>query len=367
MNKKEKNKKVKKPMSSKKFTVFCVLMGIVSAITGAVGGYFLYNIFKPETKYETGYVDYYAINERVKTNKNQELKQLFKDDPYNLANYAFYNFGNKKYSLSLSNGIVNNISGDQNVRAITLNYDGDCFNQNISATTGGGPIKINTAYRFYDLNKDDDKNYSMEAYENKLESDWKEGLKPTRTYSYDQYINDYGKLLKGNYVVDNNDKYVSNNYSDYKKGANYLISGATIYQIYDTAVEASKIENTDDGYKILISLDASKACSYYMRQIKKNGGMTKNPTFTSSINLEVNLDKNYNLVSTHSNESYNVILGAQVTCKASFDIYYYSSDEVIKFNNGSNNVSINIPSISEKFPISLNRDSENNLKIDFVE
>ena len=215
---KTKEKKVKAPMSSKKYTILMSIFGVLCCLAGGVGGYFLYNIFKPEMKYESGYIDYISLEKRASNKKNANLDVEFKADPYNLANLAFYNFGNSKYSLTLSSGLVRNISGDQNVKAVTLGDNGDFFNQNISATTGGGPIQINTAYRFYDLNKDDNKDYQMTAYENKLESDWKKDLKPSRTYTYDQYIDDYGKLLKGNYIVDNSDKYISNNLSQYKNG-----------------------------------------------------------------------------------------------------------------------------------------------------
>lgn len=360
---KTKEKKPKTPMSSKKYTILMSIFGVLSCLAGGVGGYFLYNIFKPETKYETGFVDYTSLEKRAASKKNANLDVEFKADPYNLANLAFYNFGNSKYSLTLSNGLVRNISGDQNVKAVTFGDNGDFFNQNISATTGGGPIQINTAYRFYDLNKDDNKDYQMIAYENKLESDWKKDLKPSRTYTYDQYIEDYGKLLKGNYIVDNSDKYISNNLSQYKNGSNNLVSGAFIYQMFDEAVNSSKLERIDNGYKILISLDAQKACSYYIRQIKKNGGMSKNPTFTTDISIEVILDKEYKLVSTHSEEAYNVILGAQVSCNATMDINYYASENPIKLNNNGVDVEMKIPSIEEKFPVYLDRD----LTLKFVE
>lgn len=302
---------------------------------GLVGGYFLYGLLAPEQEYTVDSNDLLSIKNRG--DESEDYLETFASDPYNLANYAFVKFGESEKTLTLSSGLVENFSGDQEVKAATL-FDGTtAFNQNISATSEGAMISVNTAFRFYD-----DLNGSITAYENKVAEDWTAESQPTGTYAYDEYIETFGKLNKNQYCVDEEGDYIDDEFTE-----GYVnINGAFIYEITESSVLNCIVKENSETYTITMELDPSYACYYYARQVKYTGGLDKNPTFTDTINVELTTDKELNLITSFVSETYTVTkVGVRVECEATMRTNYYSSNTDIVINNKT----VSVPAMDEDF------------------
>lgn len=353
--KKTKEKKEKSPMVKKSiFIITCSCVAVGSAAIGGVGTYFIYGLFKPEMSYEVDFVDYKKLEQRL--NSGKDFKVEFKDDQYNIINAALLKFGEKKQSLIMSNATVDNFSGSQHVKAITF-YDNlsdsnkrQAFNQNVSFTDESAIIKINTAFRFYD-NGDE----KISSYEKNLPKDWKKDIKIDREYTYDEYIQEYGKLNRGIYVVNNDEHYLGD-------GLNIdgnIITGGCIYQISKKSVKNLTLKDLDNNQtEIKVELYSKYACTYYSRQIKKNGTLTKKPKFEETISASFIVDNNLNLISSTASENYTVNKGIDVTCNATFYNRFFSSDEQLVVENEN----IKIPAMGEQFAISM--DEKGNINKD---
>lgn len=343
--KKNEEVKDKKTVSSgkKKFIISCFLIGIISAFIGGVGGYFLYQVIKPDALYAKDFNDLLSLEKRAQSSEN--LLEEFKEDQYNLINLAMLRYSKHRNTLALGSNTVDNFSGNQHVKTATINTNGRAFNQNISSTDPGAIVSINTAYRFYDENDG-----KIIAYENSFPTEWTSDTVPTKEYTYNEYINTYGKLHHGSYVVDKNGNYISDDLTSEGK----QVSAVTIYQITKNSVKNCILTENESTYVFNLELYSSYACYYYSTLMKKNGGLSKNPRFDETLSMEFVLDKDFNLFSSSSTETYSVTLGIEVSCiGTSYTRYFASNDDLYV-----NDVKVEIPSIDEDFALSINEKGE---------
>ena len=339
----KREKKVKKTYS---LVILSCVTGILCGGAGLVGGYFLYTTLKPEVQYQAEVNDLRSVQARG--DASTDLLATFENDPYNLANYAMLKFSQRRTTMQVGYTSAINFSAAQNVYSITINTKDRTYNQSISDTEPGSFIEIATAFRFYD-NHDE----IVTAYEYDVPSDWVPGLEPTKVYTYNEYMQTYGKLNQGLYVIDDDKNYVT---SDYTQTENELISGVTIFQITKKSVKESKVTQREDGkYEVSMTLYSNRACYYSSRNIKANGRLPKNPTFQETVNATYVLDENFNLYSSFQEEDYRVTLGVEVdvTTDGTTRYFYSDTDELIV-----NGTKVEIPEIDEELPFFINSKGE---------
>lgn len=346
----KKSKKNKKPKKLYSLIIISIVTGICCGGVGLVGGYMIYNEFlKPEATYDTGVSSGLNTLEK-RAEGSTDLLKTFEEDPYNLVNYSMIKFARKRTSLIISANVAKNMSGNQNVTAATINTPNRTFNENISSTEEGAMLEINTAFRFYDNH-----NEIVNAYEYKVPSDWKQpNVQTTHDYTYDEYMDAYGKLNQGLYVVDDENKYLRSDTTVGEDGN--WISAVSIFQITKKSVKDFTVTPLEDGKtEIALTLYSNRACYYSSSQVKTNAGASKKPTFSETVTAAFVLDENFDLYSSTSSEEYEIVIGIPVMVNTVSTIRYFASDTDELIVNGTK---VEIPEIDEDFPIKINPKGE---------
>ena len=343
----KKGKKPKRqPVGTAGFVAICVTLSLVCAFLGGVGGYFLYNMIKPEVKYASSYSDFLTLAERAE--KNPNLLEEFKGEEYNIINVAYHKYTQHKHTFTLGFGLVDSVNGAQTVHAATIGGEGKAFNQNVSTTGPGAIMEVKTSFRFYyDLN--DPKNPSISAYEKKTQDQWTEDMKVDNTYDANTFIEKYGKLNYGEYIVDSNDSFTSLGNQEEGK----IVNGVSIYQINNKSVISCPAPTKNDAgnYVFNLKLKSNAACKYYVNQIKTNGDLSKNPVFTPELSYEVELDENFELVSSYVKENYSIAKGPlNFDCFSTMRQRYFFSDEEKHTIEGKD---IHVPTKGEALPFEI--------------
>lgn len=345
--KKEKKKKEKKLYS---LVILTLVTIICCGGAGLVGGYFLYNLFKPEVVYTNASENLRQLEKRAEG--STDLLKTFENDPYNIVNLSMIRFGKRRTSLVLGANTAINLSGHQNTRSAVINTPNRTFNQATSTSAEGAFVSIATAFRFYDEHDD-----IVTGYEYDTTDDWKKpGLEPSKIYTYDGFIETYGKLATGLYVINDDGKYLTR---DYTVEEGDWITSAIIYQISKKSVKSCVVEQLEDGsYTFDMELYSKRACYYASAQVKANGRLPKNPIYNEIVTAKFYLDKDFNLVKSVAHETYRVVVGieAEVNCDTVSRYFASDTDELIV-----NGVKIEIPELHEDFPLVLDE------KGDFVE
>ena len=343
----KKGKKSKRqPVGTGGFVAICVTLSLVCAFLGGVGGYFLYNMIKPEVKYATSYSDFIALAERAE--KNPNLLEEFKGEEYNIINVAYHKYTQHKHTLTLGYGLVDSVNGAQTVHAATIGGEGKAFNQNVSTTGPGAIMEVKTSFRFY-YDITDPKNPTISAYEKKTQDQWTEDMKVDNTYDADTFIKKYGKLNYGEYIVNSDDAFVSLGNQDEGK----IINGVSIYQINNKSVIScpAPTKNEAGNYIFNLKLKSNAACRYYVNQIKTNGDLSKNPVFTPELSYEVELNEDFELVSSYVKENYSIAKGPlNFDCFSTMKQRYFYSDDEKHTIEGKD---VHIPTKGEKLPFEI--------------
>lgn len=328
--KKKKNKRVKTIVISSVLSVFFLL-------AGTIGGYFLYNTLNPASNTITqalgDILSEKEKNEIKKSIENDSVLSSYQDKSHMLVNYSLELEADSKYSMILTKGVAKAtavMTVEQKIQSATLRTPECIFNENISSSSA-----VETANRYYDR-----KDNKIEAYECKNSSQW-----PSATsinYTYDEYIDKFGKLLSGRYycIRDESKKTIKDKFltlsedefKNSKEEKKYPINGILIYAIGKNTVKSSSIEKIDDGYKITLKLKSSGE-SYYSVQMKSTGGLATYPAFKEeSNNLVFVIDKNLRLVSSVFEDSYDANLGFMSAPTSQILTQYYFHSDTDSFN-----------------------------------
>lgn len=268
--------------------------------------------------------------------------------PYSLLNYLLDRQASYDYSLTLSHGATvaksMGVNVTQEITSGTYSTPEGIFNQN---TSGG---LVSTANRFYDY-----LDGNVNAYLCKSASDW--GNNPALTkYTYDDYIQSFGKLLQGSYYVAqdkvNTDKvipetYIGSSYSDYEASSEevkYHVNAVLIYSINSgTVTESSIAKDSDSGGYILSIVLNSSATTYYSAQMQTTGGLSGLPSFTSSYHTFY-LDENLDFVKAVCHDEYSATVGGLISSTAVQDLnlYFFHSD-----SSTIDGVTVSIPEVTD--------------------
>lgn len=345
--KKKKEKKTKskdKPRQKKTYSavIISTVLGILCGGVGFLGGYFLYTATKPETQYDADASDLRSLESRAEGSK--DLLKTFENDKYNIVNLAMVRFAKREQSMILSKNIAINFSGRQHVWSAVINNEDRTFSQCISTTEEDSFIKLSTAFRFYDEHDE-----VIKAFEFDFPEQWTPDAIPTKTYTYDEYLDTYGKLNQGLYIIDEEKNYVT---SDYTVEEGELISGVNILQITEKSVKDLQITELDDGkYQFDFTLYSNRACFYSSKNVKANGKLQKNPKFQETVNVQFVLDENFDLYSSSSAQGYTVTMGVEVdVVTTSQDRYFWSDTDQFVVDNKD----VNIPVMGEQFNLYIN-------------
>ena len=278
--------------------------------------------------------------------KQNTLMNDFADGKaYLVLRHALNKQAKSPYSLTIGKSQVKAsfLNYTQSITSATLITPTMAFNQNTSTSA-----LVKTAFRFYD-----EYNGSIDAYEGKTVDDWHDDTKP-QPYSYDKYIQAYGKLFQGYYYCtdggsDIPDKYYTRNTEQFEQlvdNNKREINSVVIYDIKASSIDGCDLKMTDEGYQVTINLNPQKGTYYYQNQMLNTGGLDSKPQFKASI-LTFNLSKDLYLVSSHFEDSYDFKAVFEMSGVQTMDQYYFHSDNNI-FSNGQKKVSVTIPAISEK-------------------
>ena len=347
-NKGESNKPKK---SKKKTIIFSITVGVVSATIGAMGGYVLYGNVHPEQDDIIIDKGTKADSEKIQDSLNNgTLVEDYADSVYEIINYSCDLYASSPYSLTLGNGLVNAAAGvKQTIVSTTYNYPDGAFNQKVSLSS-----VVQTADRYYDNNNE------VKGYECKYESDWQSDSLEPKTYNYDEYIQSFGKLLRGKYYcVDLADatkdqipeKFLTfdkTTYDESDESSKHEVNGVIGYSVTKKTVSSATINKTDDGYHAELELNIPNAVSYVTVQMKTTGRLKARPTF-SNAKLTFDLDEKLNLVSSVFHDEYRVNTGGLVTSATSNLNQIYLTSDSWRFVYNEKTIDVKVPGIKEEF------------------
>ncbi len=354
---KEKNRvKIKKHTDSKdkkkSHVISTSIIVCVSVILGGGGGFLLYKWNNPESASlgGTGYEGYVPSETEIsKSLSSGKIESDYQDKAYQLVNYSLSVQAMSPYSLTIGKAttLANaGVSVEQKIQSCTYTTPEVVYNQNVSSSS-----IVKTANRFYDY-----LDGKVSCYLESVPDDWAKKNEPT-TYTYDQYLQKYGKLNQGSYycttvsdssqVTEANpisDRYLSMKKEDYDASSDatkHHVNGVVIYLIGPNSVKSSKMEKTDSGYTISLDLYTDKdkkeaddtlkkkisvGTSYYSVQMRTTGGLGSRPVFSSS-HLEFSLDEKLMLKSSYFHDECSASVGPiSSTTKTDMYQYYFRSD-----------------------------------------
>lgn len=364
---KEKNrKKIKARPESKKKKSWIPIAAVVlvSILAGGGGGYLLYRWQNPESAAlaTAGFEGYVPSKEEIqKSISGNSLEKNYQGKFYQLVNYALFLQGESKYALTIGKATVvanAGVSVTQNIISCNYTTPEGIYNQNVSSSS-----VVKTANRFYD-NLDG----KVLGYLESVPDDWKKNNTP-KEYTYDEYIQSYGKLLQGSYycttVSDSShvteatpisDRYLTSEKSVYdasSEKSKHHVNGVVIYLIGPSSVKNSSLSKKEKGYLISLDLYTDKdrksasdeekkkisiGNTYYSVQMRTTGGLNSRPSF-SLTHLEFTLDEELQLVSTYFKDEYSATVGpiSSSTVSDMYQYYFHSESNVFS------GVEVNIP------------------------
>jgi hypothetical protein len=361
--------------SRRKTAAICVVVALIGSGVGGLSGYILYKNNHPDTGTLNVPIDQGGQTESIQTEAKAVEKSLaagtilddYASQAYKILEYACYRQASAKYALTLGKSTVISSGVESDIVSGTYTTPAEIFNENISATKSN-LIKINTAFRFYDK-----LDGQVTAYECSVPADWsEEGLTPTMTYTYDQYIQTYGKLNKGlyfctdrstdalnripdQYLADNEEKAALTS-SSYRR-----VNGVVVYAVFKSTI--LKKENSDDldmsfvkdgdSYQLSFNLDPTVADYYYQVQMKKTGNLSGYPKFTSS-KITFVLNSDLTLQKAVYEDAYTVSVSIIDSAATQTLTQYYFRSDTADFASGSKTQTVTIPELADQNFTGLN-------------
>lgn len=360
MKKEEKNKKKedlssnasssdkKKNKNKNKYLISTTIVLLISALVGAGGGFLFYRWQNPQSATlslsgSEGYVPTKA--EVEKSLKAGTLLSDYQDKYYQLLNYSLSLQQESSYSLTIGKAKVVSSGVTQNVVSCNYTTPEVIYNQNVSSSA-----LVKTANRFYD--RYDEK---VTCYLESVPDDWTKASNSVE-YTYDEYMQKYGKLLLSSYYCTSTtdmsqvteatpiaDRYLSREkqvYDSCQDKTKHHVNGVIIYLVGPHSVKSSKMEKKGSTYHIELELFTDKdkkqntdpqkkitpANSYYSVQMRTTGGLASRPVFSQS-KLQFELDENLYLKSSYFYDEYTAVVGP-INSPATSEMtqYYFHSD-----------------------------------------
>lgn len=290
--------KIKLIPTKAKIVYSCLIVGFLAI--GGIGGYLLSKqLFKPSIDYSSLNEDEFEDNITPLTRKlssaktSSDLTKTF--EPVELVEIGINKISAHEYVTSKQYGLVKaKVSGvvvNQTVRASSIKNGNEYFLENISKSN-----MVAEGRRFYQSG-DNVKTYVGSNVEID-HADWPENK--SSTLSIQDHIKAWGKDLTRPLI--------------------YIVSSKT--------VENGTAEVTDNGYNVTLELNPIYSVLRYVRQMISISGVS-NPVF-KSITLDVELDKELNLLKVTSTENYDVDMVVTAATEATLtETFTYDSETKI--------------------------------------
>ncbi|MFA6829502.1 MAG: hypothetical protein WCR67_02205 [Bacilli bacterium] len=276
----------------------------------------------------------------------------FRNNGIDLLEYSLEKFASFPYAVIISNGDATaKAMGFKAQQKITAaNYYTPDVNYSSSSSSS---LFMKTKACFYDRKNGHVSSYTSYGMDN-LD-------KAKRTdYSYDKYINVYGKLDKMKYYVVNkftskdnllHDGYLTSDDKEYQECDNSskrVIYGTIIYLIDKDTVKNQSVRETADGFEISFDLDEKTADDYYATKMVTTGNLYELPTFYSS-KITFYLDRELNLIRSLAFDSLRAKTGFINTDinMESENFYFGSQASVFETKNGP--IDISVPDVGQEF------------------
>ncbi len=350
---KESNPDNAKKKTKKSTIIISTVISVISCSVGVIGGYVLYNNINPEQDAIVIEKDKSYDKDKIEASLTAgTIADDYSENSYILINYACDLYADTPYTLTLGKGVVQAAAGvKQSILSTTYSYPEGVFNQKVSSSS-----IVSTADRYYDTNDN-----NVKAYECKSEDEWKKDGLESKTYTYDQYIQSFGKLLQGTYYcIDKSDvsdeepipeKFLTLSKDEYTASteeSKHKRSGVIGYSLTNKSVSKSQISKTDSGYHVELDLNVSYAVSYVQVQMKTTGRLKSRPQF-SSCKLTFDLSTELKLVSSVFHDEYRVNTGGLVTNAISDLNQIYLTGTTNTIENDGKSVAVKVPEITEDF------------------
>lgn len=235
-----------------------------------------------------------ALMKRYKETKPDKYFTTFTPDE--LANIALDKVGEHQYVHSFAIGEVKAVMNvRQSVRSYTIKNNNDYFYETISHSSF-----VSVQKRFYqDATKIDQ---YVGDYVDAEHAKWKD--KVVESLDNATFEEKWGRT--------------------YARPSVFIISNKTI-------LDGSLVKQDDNNYVITLNLDTTTAVLRYIKQMIATSDLAEAPKF-NSLELNLTVDKNLNLISTYTNENYDVKsfgLTSKGTKANVLETFYY--DEVMEF------------------------------------
>lgn len=336
-------------------------ISLLSLFLGSGAGYYLYDVINKAPE-ETitgpdGNSSLDALEQR-----NKKVEEALKKDTLvteitaaDIVNYAFDVYTAKEYTLVLGQGVAIANAGikvNQTIKSTTYNTPEGFFHQKESDSSF-----VHAADRYYE----DRESQIIHGYEASRATDW--AKTDVKEYSYDDFIQAYGKLNTGNYYCHSNtpdqdhpipEKFIGFSKEDFEQSTEkkkIIRNGALIYNLTDDTIkpvgENSKtsIEKTENGYQVVLDLDVTGnpySVSYYAVQMKSTGNLATRPKFSECV-LTFQFDSDLNPITSEFFDHYKADTGIiSADTESTIHQYYYYSE-----NNTFQGTVVHIPEINE--------------------
>lgn len=317
-----------KPHSKKSTILTVASLFAIFTIVGATGGYFAFRLFGPKVMVvsKTGSLGYIPTKGEIDGSlRKNTLVTDFDGKHASLVNYALNQQAAHPYSLTITRGQSVTLGKSQNIQSYNLRTQTDCYFE--TRATG---FK-NIFGKFYDNTQD------ITGYITSSPEGWKTAEE--KDFSYDDYIQAYGKLFRGNYYCSTSeekitadhiisDKFLtidSNEYTKSEDTTKHQVNDIVIYYITQKMIKSSTLNKTEDGYQLDLSLD-TKADTYYVAQMVTTGGVGL-PVFQST-DLTFYFDEDMEMKQGHFKDVYQVM---GVACTQDLNLYFYHNDNALNF------------------------------------
>ena len=296
-------KKVKQAVKNempktRKGLIFGLIFGVATPITlGVVGGVVYTKFFMAKTvDYSDVNADSLYINMDNLLAKYEDVKKAGTPydealTSYELVNIAYHNYTTYENSRSFTIGSAVAAIVDQSIRGCSIKEGNKYFEESLSKSN-----MVGVAARMYqkedtsiDLHRGEVVDATTATWGNEHYE-----------YTFDEFTNDFGKTPSTPLI--------------------YIVSKKTVLSGTD------KVEKTDNGYKISMSLHPKKSVINYVKQMKSISNLYDYPAF-NNIDLVFHIDNDLLIKQLDINESYYALKEANLGADTSGDVsVYYEVD-----------------------------------------
>ena len=258
----------KKPKIS---TIVITSIVVVSAISAglALGIYFGKAYYDTGKDYSVYQVTDYEDDNVALLEEYKSGKAISEFEPYQLVNIGIEQLRNEYSFESITHGNVDAALVQQSIFAHDVKKGDKYFTESLSYSS-----IVKCGVRFYQ-DEEGITEYRGKDIKANGEATWLD--ENSERVTYEQHIDNWGKTLDRPVI--------------------YIISSKTVLN--------SEVSETEDGYKVTMSLDPVTSVLRYVKQMSSISNLKKNPDF-KYVNLTFTLDKGLNLIQETVEEKYTV-------------------------------------------------------------